>query len=93
MAVTLRLVRLGRSNRAFFRLRAADSRNATTGRFIEELGHLDPILKDEAKQAVLKKERIEYWLAQGAKVTPTVASLLKKNGIAKPAKTAQPAKK
>ena len=96
MAVTLRLVRLGKSNRAFFRLRAADSRAATTGRFIEELGYLDPIEKDAAKQAVLKKERIEYWIGEGAKVSPTVASLLKKHGIVKPmkaqAKAAQPAK-
>lgn len=81
MAVTLRLVRLGHRNRAFYRLRAADSRNATTGRFIEDLGYVDPVLKDTSKQVVLKKERIEHWLAQGAKISDTVRQLLKKNGI------------
>ncbi|MBI5765574.1 MAG: 30S ribosomal protein S16 [Planctomycetes bacterium] len=86
MAVTLRLVRLGRRNRAFYRLRASDSRSATTGRFIEDLGYVDPITKDEKKQVVLKKERIEHWLGLGAKTSDTVKNLLKKQGIAKAAK-------
>lgn len=81
MAVTLRLVRLGRRNRAFYRLRASDSRSATTGRFIEDLGYVDPVLKDESKQVVLKKDRIEHWLGLGAKTSDTVRRLLKKNGI------------
>lgn len=81
MAVALRLVRLGRRNRAYFRLRAADSRNATTGRFIEDLGHVDPIEKDPAKQVVLKKERIEYWLQNGATPSHTVETLLRRHGI------------
>jgi small subunit ribosomal protein S16 len=85
MAVKLRLVRLGRRHRAFFRLRAGDERCAPTGRFIEELGFVDPLVKDKTKQAVLKKERIEHWLSQGAKVSPTVRSLLSRHGIAKPA--------
>ena len=88
MAVTLRLVRLGRTHRAFFRLRAADSRSAATGPFIEELGFVDPLEKDTKKQAVLKTVRIEYWLRQGAKVSPTVKSLLKKHNIGVPAKSA-----
>ncbi len=88
MAVKLRLVRLGRSHRAFFRLRAADERNAASGRFIEELGHVDPLEKDPAKAVTLKRERIEHWLSVGAKVSPTVESLLKKQGISAPAAAA-----
>ena len=86
MAVTLRLVRLGRRNRAFYRLRASDSRNATTGRFIEDLGFVDPIIKNADKQVELKKDRIEFWLGRGAKTSDTVRRLLAKHGIAKPAK-------
>jgi len=85
MAVKLRLVRLGRRHRAFFRLRAGEERFAPTGRFLEELGYVDPLIKDKTKQAVLKKDRIEHWLSQGAKVSPTVQSLLVRNGITKPA--------
>ncbi|HUN80461.1 MAG TPA: 30S ribosomal protein S16 [Phycisphaerae bacterium] len=86
MAVTLRLVRLGRRNRSFFRLRASDQRDATTGRFIEDLGYVDPVIKDTGKQVVLKKERIEHWLGLGAKTSDTVRRLLKKNGITTPAR-------
>jgi len=85
MAVRMRLVRLGRRHRAFFRLRVSGDRFATTGRFIEELGHVDPVLKDKDDSVVLKKDRIEHWLRQGAMVSPTVRSLLKKHGIGQPA--------
>lgn len=81
MAVKLRLVRLGRRHRAFFRLRAGDERFAPTGRFIEELGYVDPLEKNPDKQVTLKKERIEHWLNAGAKVSPTVRTLLTKHGI------------
>lgn len=86
MAVTLRLVRLGRRNRAFFRLRVSEQRDAAGGRFIEDLGFVDPILKDSGKQAVLKKDRIEHWLGLGAKTSETVRRLLHKHGIAKAVK-------
>lgn len=89
MAVKLRLVRLGRRHRPFYRLRVGDGRCATTGRFIEEVGFLDPVCKDESKQAVLKKDRIEHWLNLGVTTSPSVRSLLKKNGITCP----QPRKK
>jgi small subunit ribosomal protein S16 len=81
---------VGRRHRPFFRLRAADTRATTTGRFLEELGTMDPIHKDPNKQVVLKKERIEFWLNHGAKVSATVRSLLKKNGIGQPAAAPPP---
>ena len=84
MAVKLRLTRLGRSHRAFFRLRAADERCPSDGRFIEELGFVDPLMKDSTKQVSLKRERIEHWLSVGAKVSPTVEKLLKTHGIKAP---------
>lgn len=81
MAVRMRLVRLGRRHLAFFRLRVSGDRFASTGRFIEELGHIDPVVTDKDHSISLKKERIEYWLGRGAVTTPTVRSLLKKHGI------------
>lgn len=83
MAVTLRLVRMGRKNRAFYRLRVSDSRSAATGRFIEELGFLDPLEPDQSKQVVVNKERVEHWLKMGATTSDSVRSLLKKQGIAR----------
>ena len=80
--VKLRLKRMGRRNRAFFRLCAFDAREERDGRSIEQLGTYDPMAKDEEKKVVLKKDRIEYWLSVGAQPTETVASILKKNQIA-----------
>ena len=80
--VKLRLKRMGRRNRAFFRICAFDSREERDGRSIEQLGTYDPMEKDESKNVVLKRERIEYWLSVGAQPTETVASILKNNKIA-----------
>jgi len=87
VAVRLRLKRTGRRNRACFRLGAFDGRTARDGRAIEELGVYDPGCKDPARQLVLKKERIEYWLQPGALPSQTVSELLRRGGITvKPAK-------
>ena len=82
MAVKLRLKRLGRKHRPFFRLAAIEGRNPRDGRVLEELGFYDPENRIEAQQVKLNAERIKYWLGVGAVPSDTVRSLLKKNGIA-----------
>jgi small subunit ribosomal protein S16 len=79
--VKLRLKRFGRRHRPFYRLNAMDTRSARDSRAIEELGHYDPLEKDDAKAVTFKKERIEYWLSVGAQPSDTVRNLLKKAGI------------
>ena len=81
MAVKLRLKRMGRSNRAYFRLNAIDSRSPRDGRVIEELGKYDPVEKDQTKQFTANLDRCRYWLDHGAVPSGTVSSLLKKNGV------------
>lgn len=81
MAVKLRLKRMGRSNGAFYRLNAIDSRSPRDGRVIEELGHYDPRNKDQSKQFVAKIDRCKHWLDVGAVPSETVSSLLKKSGL------------
>lgn len=81
MAVRLRLKRMGRSHRAFFRLHVVDSRSPRDGRVIEQLGHYDPIEPDKEKQIVLNVERATYWMDKGAQPSETVSSLLKRKGI------------
>lgn len=73
----IRLQRKGRKNRPFFRIVVAEKANAVQGRFLEIVGHYDPIKKD----VVLKKERIEFHLGNGAQPSQTVARLGSKNGI------------
>lgn len=81
MAVRLRLKRMGRSHRAFFRLHVVDSRSPRDGRVIEQLGHYDPIEPDKEKQIVLNVERATYWMDKGAQPSETVSSLLKRKGV------------
>jgi small subunit ribosomal protein S16 len=81
MSVKLRLNRMGRSHKAFYRLNAIDSRSPRDGRVIEELGYYDPQNKDAAKQFVAKIDRCKHWLEVGAVPSETVSSLLKKSGV------------
>ncbi|HIN09396.1 MAG TPA: 30S ribosomal protein S16 [Phycisphaerales bacterium] len=78
--VVLRLKRLGRRHRPFYRLNAMDKRAPRDGRVIEALGWFDPIAPED-KQLSLKADRIDYWLSVGAQPSRTVASLLKRADI------------
>ena len=81
MSVKLRLKRMGRTNAAFYRLNAIDSRAPRDGRVIEELGYYNPREKEQAKQFVAKLDRCRAWLDKGAVPSETVSSLLKKSGV------------
>ena len=82
MAVRLRLKRMGRRHRSFYRLNAMDSRSPRDGRVIEQLGWYDPHAKEPDKQVSLNRERIEHWLSVGAKPSDTVRQILVRQGIA-----------
>jgi small subunit ribosomal protein S16 len=72
------MTRMGRRHRPFFRINAVESRTPRDGRILEKLGHYDPLEKDAAKQYVLNKERIEFWIGQGAVASETCAEIFKK---------------
>ena len=80
MAVKIRLKKMGRTHRPFFRVCAMDQRAPRDGRVIEELGTYDPMVPETDARAILKGERIKYWLSVGAKPTPKVGTLIKKYG-------------
>ena len=79
MAVKLRLRRMGRKKRPIFAVVAADSRSPRDGRFIEDLGRYHVV--EEPARVELQKDRVLYWLEQGAQPTDTVKSLLSDQGI------------
>ena len=81
MAVRIRLKRMGRRHRPFYRLCAMDARTPRDGRAIEELGTYDPLQRDETRRVVLNKDRVRHWLSVGAQLTETAHSLLKNQGI------------
>ncbi len=76
MATKIRLRRMGTTNNPFYRVVVADSRFATTGRYLEVLGWYDP--KKAEKNFSVKVDRVDYWLSVGAQVSPTAKSLIKK---------------
>ena len=79
MAVKIRLARYGTKKRPFYRIVVADGQYPRDGRFLENVGTYNPMV--EPNEITLKKERIEYWIGQGAKPSDTVNSLLKKEGL------------
>lgn len=80
MAVRIRLKRLGRRNRPFWRLCATDKRAARDGRVIEELGWYDPH-RENTEKVEIKRDRVIHWLKVGATPSETVQRLLLHSGI------------
>ena len=80
MAVRIRMKKMGRRHRPFFRICAMDVRSPRDGKVIEELGHYDPMVKETDARAVLNGERIDYWLSVGAQPSDKVKVLIKKYG-------------
>lgn len=80
MAVRIRLKKMGRKHRPFYRLCAMDARAPRDGKVIEELGYYDPLVKDVDARARLKGERIQYWLSVGAMPSEKAHVLIKKYG-------------
>src|SRR5436190_19634733 len=80
VAVRIRMKKMGRKHRPFFRLCAIESRAPRDGKTIEELGHYDPLVKDVDARAILNGERIAYWLSVGALPSENCCVLIKKYG-------------
>lgn len=77
--VKLRLTRVGKKKQPSYRLVAADSRRSRDGRFIEILGHYNPMV--EPATLVLKEERILDWLKKGAQPTEALKRILVRDGV------------
>jgi small subunit ribosomal protein S16 len=77
--VKIRLRRMGRRNRPFYRVVVTDSRSPRDGKFIELIGHYNPLA--EPATISIDEEKALKWLRHGAQPTDTVRSLLRKLGI------------
>jgi small subunit ribosomal protein S16 len=84
--VVIRLARGGARKRPFFNVVVADSRSRRDGRFIERVGFYNPIAPEGEESLRLALDRIGYWREHGAKLSDTVAGLVKRS-----AKSAVPA--
>jgi small subunit ribosomal protein S16 len=79
MAVRIRLTRIGAKKKPYYRLVAANSEAPRDGKFLEILGSYDP-MKDPA-QITVHKEKVDYWLKKGARVSGSARAILKKQGL------------
>ena len=79
MSVKLRLTRVGKKKKPFYRIVAADSRSPRDGRFIEVVASYSPNRDPEVMG--LDEERVCYWLDNGAVMTERVRGILKQEGV------------
>ena len=78
--VVIRLARGGAKKRPFYNLVVADSRARRDGRFIERIGFYNPVAAANEEGLRIATDRLSYWQQQGAKLSPTVARLVKQSG-------------
>jgi len=76
MSVKIRLRRMGKKKQPHYRIVVTDSRAPRDGRFVENLGYYNPVPEPAALSVDLS--RVDYWLGEGAIVSPTVRSLVSK---------------
>ena len=78
MAVRIRMKKMGRKHRPYYRICAMDARQPRDGRVLEELGSYDPMVANTDSRVKLAAARIKYWISVGAQPTEKVQVLLKK---------------
>jgi small subunit ribosomal protein S16 len=73
----------GTKKRPFFKIVIADARSPRDGRFIERIGHYNPLLpKENAERVKIDLERVKHWLAQGAQPSDRIERFLADMGLA-----------
>ena len=94
MALKIRLSRGGSKKRPFYRIVVAEAASPRDGRYVERLGHYNPMTaKDNDQRLVVNGERVSYWLGLGAQPTERVQKLLASLELMAPVKLRQQPKK
>ena len=75
MAVSIRLRRMGSTRKPSYRVVVADSRSPRDGRFIEILGHYNPLTSPPTVK--INREKVQSWISKGAQASNTVKKLIK----------------
>ena len=75
MAVRIRMKRMGRTHRPFYRICVMDQKVQRDGKAIEEVGTYDPMVREKSKRVTVDLERVDYWISVGAQPTEKVAVL------------------
>ena len=77
--LSIKLKPVGKKHQRSFRIVASEKKSKLTGRFVEDLGWYNP----HFGESEVKKERVEYWLGQGAQPTDSVYNILVRKGMIK----------
>ena len=94
MALKIRLSRGGSKKRPFYRIVVAEAASPRDGRYVERLGHYNPMTaKDNEQRIVVNGERVAYWLGLGAQPTERVQKLLASLELMAPVKLREQPKK
>ena len=89
MALKIRLTRIGTTHQPHYRVVIAEARSRRDGAPVETIGTYDP--RTKGVQVKLKLDRVDYWLAKGARPTDTLHSIIKRSRRAAAAAPAAPA--
>ena len=93
MSLVIRMARAGTKKRPVYHIVVADSRAPRDGRFIERLGHFNPLLpKEKTERLKLNLEKVQAWMKKGAQPSDRVMRFLDAAGIAKREKRNNPTK-
>ena len=77
--VVIRMARRGAKHRPFYNIVVADSRSPRDGRFIERVGFYNTIAEGAAETLRFYEDRLNYWLSEGAQMSPSVKKLVKQS--------------
>ena len=72
----IRLTRMGRNKKPFYRIVVTDSRKRRDSGWIESIGYFNPVV--EPKVLIIDEERYNYWISVGAKPSEKVKKLASK---------------
>jgi small subunit ribosomal protein S16 len=75
--LNIRLSRVGKKGHAQYKVVVAEKTSPVKGKFVEQVGSYDP----HTKELIAKKDRIEYWIGNGAACSDTVKNLFIEKGI------------
>jgi small subunit ribosomal protein S16 len=79
VSTTIRLTRMGRKKRPFYRLVVLDSRKRRDGAYLANLGFYNPFT--EPHEINIHADEIIQWLSKGATMSETARSLLRTEGV------------
>ena len=93
MSLVIRMARAGTKKRPVYHIVVADSRSPRDGRFIERLGHFNPLLpKEKTERLKLDLDKVQAWMKKGAQPSDRVMRFLDAAGILKRPKRSNPEK-